>query len=905
MIGVRLSSKLDTLEEHLHGLGYCDSAGAVIRNYAFAAGAGQIGHADLLTFADAQRWDISTACIAVQQWPNGHNKLAALRQLRYVGAPIAMFALPDFVEIWPVRADSEVVHGPQESLSYEDLSEYFGQRGKELSPSSLLNAKRGERQLSFFDVDPSLEAFAREATQKTLVRQFEGAFDSIPLEQRKNYPTALSRLAICILTARILQDKLTDHEDLETRNVVSLLNAVQRLFPAYFKNLEDDLRLVGIEAIEALYDGLGGGFTFRSLTNDMLAYFYENTLVDEKLRRQLGIYYTPRVVTERILHRLPVEDLRPEERTVLDGTCGSGNLLLAAYDRLSSLLPARWTPKERHFYLLERIWGIDQDPFACEVARLSLLLYHLPAGDDWKIKQGNVFQVTPQQMFGGMPHIIVGNPPFQELRSIGGKRIQRAAQVLDRYLDWLAPRGLLGVVVPLTFLHTTSAIETRRRLLETCDILEVWHLPEGSIPGSSVATAVILARKLRQARSKAVGMLTRVEEVDRVDRRRFGQYQQPASIYLVNQERWFSDSRRWMVSSPFDHIWDRIEEKFSTVHPNFCGIHNGFQPGKRARFSHFGSQDRGKGWRRVLSKNVGGKTLEPFLINWASQKDKYVRYPSDEIQWPRNPEHFEQPVKLVMNATRHPDNPWRFYAAIDRDRLVIRENFHYVLPSESVTIEELAAVFNSMVANAWYSGRNYHRDITLKYLKRMPFPSFSEQQKKEIRRLVWQIVELKQSLPGTSIADIRRYIIRLDEIVFDAYGLSIEERERIRTRMDRFPRPGQEWKGKPLVSDVSEESVPYQGRRWRLSGEIETIDVERRTVSLWAQGRGISMEIPIPSTMPGWALRPGTTFLASIPWEQRHEINLSRINWLDFQPLEFGYLSDEELIALLTEEEGA
>lgn len=904
MIGVELSFQLNALKKHLHNLGYCDSDGTVIQNYEFVASEGRVERADLLAFADARRWDISTACIAVQQWPNGHDKLTVLRELSYVGAPIAMFALPEYVEIWPVRADSKVVPYPP-LLPYEDLAEYFNQHRGELSPRSLLDAKRGERQLSFFDVDPSLEAFAREATQKTLVRQFEGAFDSIPLEQRKNYPTALSRLAICILTARILQDKLTDHEDLETRNVVSLLNAVQRLFPAYFKNLEDDLRLVGIEAIEALYDGLGGGFTFRSLTNDMLAYFYENTLVDEKLRRQLGIYYTPRVVTERILHRLPVEDLRPEERTVLDGTCGSGNLLLAAYDRLSSLLPARWTPKERHFYLLERIWGIDQDPFACEVARLSLLLYHLPAGDDWKIKQGNVFQVTPQQMFGGMPHIIVGNPPFQELRSIGGKRIQRAAQVLDRYLDWLAPRGLLGVVVPLTFLHTTSAIETRRRLLETCDILEVWHLPEGSIPGSSVATAVILARKLRQARSKAVGMLTRVEEVDRVDRRRFGQYQQPASIYLVNQERWFSDSRRRMVSSSFDHIWDRVKNQFPKAEPISCIIRNGVIPGAQSRSSHFSSEDQGERWKPVLYNNKTGKTLEPFAISWANQQVKYIRYPSDELQWPRNPEHFEQPAKLVMNAIRYPDNPWRLFAAIDRDRLVVTENFNYALPAGTVTVEELAAVFNSMVANAWYSSHGHHRKINVTTLKRMPFPTFDAQQKEEIRRLVRRIVELKQSLPDTSVEDIRRHIIRLDEIVFDAYSLSVEEREQIRSWMDQFSRPGQEWEGKPLVSDVSEESIPYQGRRWRLSGEIETIDVERRTVSLWAQGRGSSMEIPIPSTMPGWALRPGAAFSASIPWEQRHETDLSRIKWLDFQPLEFGYLSDEELIALLTEEEGA
>jgi len=294
--------------------------------------------------------------------------------------------------------------------------------------------------------------------------------------------------------------------------------------------------------------------------------------------------------------------------------------------------------------------------------------------------------------------------------------------------------------------------------------------------------------------------------------------------------------------------------------------------------------------------------LEPFIIHWESQKDKYIRYPSDDLQWPRKPEHFEQPVKLVMNATRNPDSPWRFYAAIDRDQLVVTENFNYALPAETVAVEELAAVFNSIVANAWYSSRSHYRKINVTTLKRMPFPTFNKQQKKEIRRLVRRIVELKQRFPDVSIADIRRHIIRLDEIIFDAYGLSIEERKRVRARMDRSPRPGQEWKGKPLVSDVLEELIPYQGRRWRLSGEVEAIDVEHRTVSLWAQGRGDSVEIPIPSTMPGWALRSGTAFSASIPWEQRHETDLSRIRWLDFQPLEFGYLSDEELIALLTEE---
>jgi len=177
------------------------------------------------------------------------------------------------------------------------------------------------------------------------------------------------------------------------------------------------------------------------------------------------------------------------------------------------------------FFALLRELGVpgnewENTKWLSEVARLSLLLYDLPIGDSWKIERGDVSQVHPQHQFGAIPNIIVGNPLFKETSSEGAK-IQKAAQVLERYLDWLAPGGLLGVVLPRTFLHNTSANKTRKRLLETCDILEIWHLPEGMIPSSSVATAVILARKLPQVRPKTVGLLTRVEEVDRGDRQRF------------------------------------------------------------------------------------------------------------------------------------------------------------------------------------------------------------------------------------------------------------------------------------------------------------------------------------------------------------------------------------------------
>ena len=53
--------------------------------------------------------------------------------------------------------------------------------------------------------------------------------------------------------------------------------------------------------------------------------------------------------------------------------------------------------------------------------------------------------------------------------------------------------------------------------------------------------------------------------------------------------------------------------------------------------------------------------------------------------------------------------------------------------------------------------------------------------------------------------------------------------------------------------------------------------------------------IPIPREMPGWALRPDAAFEADIPYEERYQQELKSLTLTNFSPLEFGYLSDEEL----------
>ena len=480
-------------------------------NYDFAVpGAGNdLDRVDLAAFSDPVRHDLHTSCIAAQRVPADTDVQVALNKLSYLAAPLALLLQTESVDIWPVTSNST----PQriQRVSYDQLSDYLGKHARDFHPATLTATKTTGGQPSFFDLDRSLFEFAYEATQQILVEKFEaavGATKNAVGNRGGLKPGELTKAVLQILAAAILEDKLLLGEE-PSSNVGDLIHRSAKLYGQYFD--VTSLERIGLDVGQVTYDSLRSSVTFRSFTNEMLGYFYEHALVDPDLRRELGVYYTPRSVAKRILARLPVEDIPPGERVVFDGSSGSGNLLLAAFERIGDLLPSGWDRSQRHSYLVQRIHGVDVDQFATQVAGLSLFFIDLPAGDTWNVKAAD-FMSSDSASLPKSPTIVVGNPPFKELRSSEGRREQRASLFLAKYLDLLMPGGLLGVVLPETFLENSSCRDARSRLLNECEILELWHLPEGTFPMSSAATVVVIARKLA-ATQQSFGAPVRVERV--------------------------------------------------------------------------------------------------------------------------------------------------------------------------------------------------------------------------------------------------------------------------------------------------------------------------------------------------------------------------------------------------------
>ena len=105
------------------------------------------------------------------------------------------------------------------------------------------------------------------------------------------------------------------------------------------------------------------------LNQDILKGVYQE-LVDPKDRHDLGEYYTPDWLCERI-----VTELLPTEGfvSVLDPTCGSGSFLRAAITHLLNANP-QGGDALRLRHILENVVGIDIHPLAVIIARATYLL---------------------------------------------------------------------------------------------------------------------------------------------------------------------------------------------------------------------------------------------------------------------------------------------------------------------------------------------------------------------------------------------------------------------------------------------------------------------------------------------------------------------------------------------------
>ncbi|MDQ6894202.1 MAG: type I restriction-modification system subunit M [Acidobacteriota bacterium] len=199
-----------------------------------------------------------------------------------------------------------------------------------------------------------------------------------------------------------------------------------------------------------------------------------------------GQFFTPREVIRAI-----VRTVAPRVgETVYDPACGTGGFLAQSYEFMRSGLGTSATADQIETLKHRTFFGREKENLIYPIALANLILHGIDQPNLW---HGNT--LTGQETYGGLFEtapalfdVVMMNPPF------GGKEGKEAqtrfayktgaTQVLflQHVIDSMKPEGRCGMVIDEGVLfrtNETAFVQTKRKLLDDCDLWCILSLPPG------------------------------------------------------------------------------------------------------------------------------------------------------------------------------------------------------------------------------------------------------------------------------------------------------------------------------------------------------------------------------------------------------------------------------------------
>lgn len=837
---------------------------------------------DYVAFSDRYLKDVSTSCIAVQEVIDDNEETKYLDGAKYLATPIVIISKNRHVRVWNIA--------PQKITLLNDNEEniihlYFEKNRFEFMSDNLIDAKMGYRQINIFEASGLID-FSRKATCKILSEEFEKGLIAAKkyLKKRKNINgqdlNNITSITMHVISALIINSKIKPDE--KVPDLFELLTDLSQTYKDYFS---DKLMFkYGKGLLIEIYNDLNRSINYQSVDHELLGYFYESTLLQlsetkaETIRKEFGIYYTPRILSQEIVWSIPFESIPVDERYVLDGTCGSGSLLLSACKRLEELVSYEKTEIDRHNYLTRMIEGYDIDKFASEVARLSLLLYSLPYGNKWNIHAGDLLRINKSKI--QVPFVILGNPPYEEVRGNSQKK-QKAAAFLDKYLEWLYDDGFIGIILPESFLQNDSSVSQREKLLNEFDIIELWMLP-GQIFENNCSTIVIIAQKKKVEDEKLTKIKVLVRNKESI-RSYFKQRKWDFEFFVNIQKRWKNEPKYKISVFPVEDILQKIikgKKTIGDITQNVMGI--------MFPSNYNFSRMQFDGWIPYIANanNFRKYVISPqmrdnvcfFDYHMSEEEEKKIKKDYKGLRLRRDYESiYAASNKILVKMSSTPGEINCINALVDEDGYYPSHSF-FVLISEDKKVSNyvLCALINSKLINAYVRRECVKRTLTTNVVRSIPVPEFSDVQISKIEQCYMSIKEACTSEDKEKVEKIQKTI---DDIIFEAFNLEQGEKEKIEKLFEVYTRDGDN------LTSANVELKEYHN----VSGEVEEIDIEKMYCTVYLAEFG-EQEIKIEKSMPGWFLRRGTEFSAKY-----HEGKL-----FDIKPLMYSYLDDEEIIELLS-----
>jgi len=772
---------VDSIAQAVHDAGYRSEA--VVRDYAFA---------DVLVDANTTRTvplvaftrtppSYRSAALAVVNG-DGRRAVDLVNEHRALGAPLLFVIDHDDVTVWQVRS----VDPPRalERIKLADLTALFARNQASWHPDAIHRAKSvgsagGSYQLDFVDLGllPAIEGEIHLKLDHLLVETLDLARKA-PGGDRLD-PRTLFRVVFRLLAAKVLQDRRHPYADgWNPEDLTSVLTGIETY---YTLGAIDGSANSALPAMfDAAWRHLRAGISFSNISSDDLAFVYENTLVTPETRKLFGTHSTPRQVAEYVVQRLELHNHKPEDIRIYEPFAGAGVFLVSALRHLRDLLPVEWSDQQRHDFLIKHISGDEVDPFACEVATLSLILADYPNHNGWHVEEADLFADGALAQRIGTNNVIVCNPPFEafdptdkDRYAVASETHSKAIAALSATLD--AKPLALGFVLPRSFILERQFAEQRRRIESLYGSVEILKLPDGIFGASDVESSAVIARDLRAPTTKTIIIRsTEVAERDRSSFLKTGQTTVHRDVIRAVDDQ--PAGHLWIP--PLNDLWDYLKN-----HPRLSSV---LKP------------SRGLEWTYNQDQATSDMEKPGYRLGFANARHLQQYLPPRPIWLDFQPDHlrrggahdWSQP-KIIASATRLSRGAWCIGAFADPEGMLCSQQFFGLWPVVALSPAELLAfsgVLNGPIANAFLAVNSPKDRFRASVVGDIPIPASLSVKLGELVRTYVALLRAPPILAGVD-DELTRLLAQIDAAVLEAYDLPLRLERQLLAFFESSERP--------------------------------------------------------------------------------------------------------------------